>query len=85
MTLIVLLLAVWVGGCLLIAGLLWALAGARLFAHAGCDLVRWLCDPRTRRPVRVSVALLVAVPVLYTSIAVISLLADMVAPLTAAR
>ncbi len=81
MTLIVLLLVVWVAGCLLIAGLLWALAGARLFAHAGCDLVRWLCDPRTRRPVRVSVA----VPVLYTSIAVISLLADMVAPLTAAR
>ncbi len=40
--------------------------------------------PATSRPVRVSVALLVAVPLLYTSIAV-SLLADLVAPLTAAR
>jgi hypothetical protein len=35
MTLIVLLLAVWIAGCLLIAGLLWALAGARLFAQTG--------------------------------------------------
>ncbi len=75
-----LLLAVWVGGCLLIAGLLWALAGARLFAQPGRDLIRRLRDPATSRPVRVSVALLVAVPVLYTSIAVISLLADLVSP-----
>ncbi len=84
MTLIVLLLAVWVAGCLLIAALLWALNGARLFAQTTGELVRWLRDPATSRPVRVSVALLVAVPVLYTSIAVISLLADMVS-LTAAR
>ena len=77
MTLIVLLLVV---GCLLIAALLWVLAGARLFAQAGCDLIRWLRDPGTSRPVRVSVSLLVAGAVLYTSIAVISLLADLVSP-----
>ena len=77
MTVIVLLLVVWVAGCLLIAALLWALAAARLCGHAGWELAHWLRDPRTPRPIRVAVAILVLGPTAYVLIAVVGVAGDL--------
>ena len=77
MTVIVLLLVVWIAGCLLLAGLLWALAAAQTFGHAGRELAHWLRDPRTPRWIRVGVAMLVLGPIGYVLIGIAQLAGDL--------
>jgi uncharacterized membrane protein len=79
MTVIVLLLIVWIAGCLMVAGLLWALAAARSFAQAGQELAHWLRDHRTARWIRLAVAVLVLGPTAYLLIAAILVTADVLA------